>query len=224
MDKTFFDGLGAKFPVESLETHRKNFGNRVKEFTYIKVQDVIRRWNEVTAGKGYFSWRVLTPIKEMFFGDDTHSVVDYILNDILIPAFKSTVSDMVNGGIEMLLFGERRSSSGASKIYRDRSRSYVPYNRISREDDRRSLSRSARTNHDFDQITIESRGEAEDVLSHLVDLIEDYEVASVADYYDLLGIESKFTDSKYGWTNVRDAYVERVRNGYSIHLPRPREI
>jgi len=70
MDKTFFDGLGAKFPVESLETHRKNFGNRVKEFTYIKVQDVIRRWNEVTAGKGYFSWRVLTPIKEMFFGDD----------------------------------------------------------------------------------------------------------------------------------------------------------
>jgi len=161
---------------------------------------------------------------EMFFGDDTHSVVDYILNDILIPAFKSTVSDMVNGGIEMLLFGERRSSSGASKIYRDRSRSYVPYNRISREDDRRSLSRSARTNHDFDQITIESRGEAEDVLSHLVDLIEDYEVASVADYYDLLGIESKFTDSKYGWTNVRDAYVERVRNGYSIHLPRPREI
>jgi len=160
----------------------------------------------------------------MFFGDDTHSVVDYILNDILIPAFKSTVSDMVNGGIEMLLFGERRSSSGASKIYRDRSRSYVPYNRISREDDRRSLSRSARTNHDFDQITIESRGEAEDVLSHLVDLIEDYEVASVADYYDLLGIESKFTDSKYGWTNVRDAYVERVRNGYSIHLPRPREI
>lgn len=163
---------------------------------------------------------------EMFFGDDTRTVMDYVLNDILVPAMKSTLSDMVGGGIEMLLFGERRSSSsrGSSRVYRDRDRSYVPYNRISRDDDHRYISKAVRSRHDFDQITIESRGEAEDVLSHLVDLIEDYAVASVADYYDLLGIESNFTDQKYGWTNIRDAYVERVRGGYSIRLPRPREI
>jgi len=127
----------------------------------------------------------------------------------------------------MLLFGERKSSS-RSRMFRDRDRSYVPYNRMARRDDfsddRRSISRSARSRHDFDDIILETRGEAEDVLSHMVDLIEDYGVASVGDYYDLLGIESNFTDNKYGWINVADGYVDRVRDGYCIRLPRPREI
>lgn len=164
-------------------------------------------------------------LSETFFGDDTRSVGDYLLHDVLIPAMKSTLSDMVGGGIEMLLFGERKSSG--SRIFRDRDRSYVPYNRIGRRDEpyeRRQMSRSARSRHDFDDIVIDNRGEAEDVLSHLADLITDYGVASVGDYYDLLGIESSFTDNKYGWTNIADGYVDRVRNGYCIRLPRPREI
>lgn len=167
---------------------------------------------------------------ETFFGDDTRSVSDYLIHDVLIPAMKSTLSDMVGGGIEMLLFGERRRSSSGS-IYRDRDRSYVPYNRMStitRRDDSRSdrfgMTKVARSRHDFDDIILETRGEAEDVLSHMVDLIEDYGVASVADYYDLLGIESAFTDNNYGWTNIRDGSVERVRRGYSIRLPQPKEI
>ena len=166
-------------------------------------------------------------ISETFFGDDTRSVSDYILQDVLIPAMKSTLSDMVGGGIEMLLFGERRRSS-TSNIYRDRDRSYVPYNRMSRRDDRRddrfAMTRTARSRHDFDDIILETRGEAEDVLSHMVDLIQEYDNASVADYYELVGVDANFTDNNYGWTNLRDAFVERVRSGYSIRLPQPREI
>lgn len=165
-------------------------------------------------------------LSETFFGDDARNVGDYLIHDILIPAIKSTLSDIVGGGIEMLLFGERQKFS--SRISRDRDRSYIPYNRIGRRDDssreRNYLSPSARARQNFDNIILESRGEAEDVLSHLTDLVEDYGVASVGDYYDLLGIESNFTDNKYGWTNVADGYIERVRNGYSIKLPRPREI
>ncbi len=170
----------------------------------------------------------LQQLSQSFFGDDTRTVFDYILHDILIPAAKSTLSDMVGGGIEMLLFGERRSSSSRGHIYRDGPRSYVPYNRISRSRDDRDVpqrfSRSARSRHDFDEIVLEQRGEAEDVLSHLVDLIKDYGMASVADYYDLVGIEVNFTDNKWGWTNLRDAYVDRVRHGYVIKLPRTEEI
>jgi hypothetical protein len=160
---------------------------------------------------------------ETFLGDDTKNVVDYIMQDILIPAMKSTLSDMVGGGIEMLLFGERKSHGG-STIYRDRDRSYVPYNKISRYREDREPLRVNRSKTDLDDIIIETRGEAEDVLSHMVDLIDDYGVASIADYYELLGIESEFTDNKYGWTNLRDASVERVRRGYCIRLPRPKEI
>lgn len=198
--------------------------NRKKELTApVKEKNI----TPVVSGKVIKKQRSFgQKLSETFFGDDTRSVVDYILHDILIPAMKSTLSDMVGGGIEMLLFGERKSS-GRSRLFRDRDRSYVPYNKLSRRDDledRRYMSRSARSRHDFDDIILETRGEAEDVLSHMVDLIEDYGVASVGDYYDLLGIESNFTDNKYGWINVADGYVDRVRDGYCIRLPRPREI
>lgn len=191
--------------------------------------DVVKEKNitQVVSGKVIKKQRTFgQKLAETFFGDDTRSVGDYLLNDILVPAMKSTLSDMVGGGIEMLLFGERRSS-GKSRLYRDRDRSYVPYNRMSRRDDvddRRYISKAARSRHDFDEIILETRGEAEDVLSHVVDIIDDYGVASVADYYDLLGVEGNFTDNKYGWTNVSDAYITRTRDGYSIRLPRPREI
>lgn len=198
--------------------------NRKKELTApVKEKNI----TPVVSGKVIKKQRTFgQKLSETFFGDDTRSVGDYILHDILIPAMKSTLSDMVGGGIEMLLFGERKSS-GRSRMFRDRDRSYVPYNKLSRRDDledRRYISRSARSRHDFDDIILETRGEAEDVLSHLVDLIEDYGVASVGDYYDLLGIESAFTDNKYGWTNVADGYIDRTRDGYCIRLPRPREI
>lgn len=198
--------------------------NRKKELTApIKEKNI----TPVVSGKVIKKQRSFgQKLSETFFGDDTRSVGDYILHDVLIPAMKSTLSDMVGGGIEMLLFGERKSSS-RSRLFRDRDRSYVPYNKLSRRDDledRRYMSRSARSRHDFDDIILETRGEAEDVLSHLVDLIEDYGVASVGDYYDLLGIESAFTDNKYGWTNVADGYIDRTRDGYCIRLPRPREI
>jgi len=198
--------------------------NRKKELTApIKEKNI----TPVVSGKVIKKQRSFEQkLSETFFGDDARSVGDYILHDVLIPAMKSTLSDMVGGGIEMLLFGERKSSS-RSRLFRDRDRSYVPYNKLSRRDDledRRYMSRSARSRHDFDDIILETRGEAEDVLSHLVDLIEDYGVASVGDYYDLLGIESAFTDNKYGWINVADGYIDRTRDGYCIRLPRPREI
>lgn len=167
---------------------------------------------------------------ETFFGDDTKSVGDYIVHDVLIPAMKATMSDMVSGGIEMLLFGERRGSN----TRRDGGKSYISYSsyygdgRRNNDRDNRdrgsNYSRTSRARHDFDDIVFESRGEAEEVLSHLVDLTIDYGVASVADFYDLSGIESQFTDNKYGWTTLRDACTDRVRAGYVIRLPQAKPL
>lgn len=162
---------------------------------------------------------------DIFLEDDTKSVGSYIFNDVLIPAAKSMISDMVGGGIEMLLFGDRR---GRNTSRRDSGRSQTSYgsyyrsiDRDPREKDRpRELSRTSRARHDFDEIVIEQRGEAEEVLSLLVDLTVDYGQATVADLYDLVGIASSFTDNKYGWFDLREAGVTRVRNGYLLNLPR----
>lgn len=72
MDAEFFKKLGDAFDDSCLEIIRKPGFKR--PFTYIKVQDVIRRWNQITDGKGFFSFEVLTPIKDMFFGDDILSL------------------------------------------------------------------------------------------------------------------------------------------------------
>lgn len=164
-------------------------------------------------------------IMQSFVGEDVDNVWGYVLHDVLIPAAKSTVTDMVQGGIEMLIYGERRSSRSSSK--RD-GRSHVNYNSISNRDrdrdgerDRREQSSRNRGRHDFDDITFETRAEAEEVRNDLVDLIIDYNQATVADFYELVDITGSFTDNKYGWTDLRDASITRARGGgYQINLPK----
>ena len=37
---------------------------------------------------------------------------------------------------------------------------------------------------------------------------------------DLVGIKGNYTDNKYGWMNIRNAEIMRVRDGYMIKMPR----
>ena len=166
---------------------------------------------------------------ESFLEDDTKSVGSYVLYDILIPAAKAMISDMVGGGLEMLLFGERRGN----RTRRDGNRSYTNYGSYSygnqsRDKDNRNrnreMSKGGRSRHDFDEIVFETRGEAEEVLSHLVDLTIDYGQATVSDLYDAVGITTNYTDDKYGWFDLHDASVQRVRGGYVINLPRTKPL
>lgn len=162
---------------------------------------------------------------ETFIDDDFSSVSSYILYDVLIPAAKATISDMVSGGIEMMLFGESRKSS---RTRRDRGKSYVSYsslyNKEKERPGRREPSIPNRSRHNFDDVILASRGEAEEVLSYLVELIDTYGQATVADLYDLVGITTEFTDDSFGWRNLSTATVSRVRAGYLINLPRTMEL
>lgn len=185
-----------------------------------KVEPVVK--SKVTVQKKSLGKR----ISKSLFGDDTRGVGSYILYDVLIPAGKSMITEMVGGGIEMLVYGERQGR----RTSRDRGTSYVSYDKASyrngreREGRERDTSRSARARHDFDDILIETRGEAEDILSHLVDFCQDYGQATVADFYDLAGIESKFTDNKYGWVDLRGTTITHVRGGYLLNLPKTQQV
>jgi len=183
-----------------------------------------RRVERVTTGKVITKKKSLyKQFTESFLGDDTKTVGEYIIHDVMVPALKSMISEAIGGGIEVLLFGEKRGRN----MYRDRAgRSHhVSYGSYFKEDkgpgsNRRDISRTSRAKHDFDEIVLPDRGEAEMVLSHLVDLTLDYGQATVADLYDLVGITPDFTDYKYGWVDLRNASVSRVRDGYLVNLPR----
>jgi hypothetical protein len=153
---------------------------------------------------------------DVFVAEDVTSVKDYILMEVLLPAAKKAISDIVTNGIDMLLYGEPRSKSKGresktsyTKYYSDRDRDY----------ERPGRSRG-RYGYDYDDIILDTRREAEEVLDRMDDLIDNYGMVSVADLYDLVGISGNYTDNKYGWTNLRNADIQRVRDGYLLKLPK----
>ena len=158
---------------------------------------------------------------DVFISEDINNVKSYILMDVLVPAIKKAVADIVTNGIEMILYGStsnRRNSSSGSKV------SYRNYydNRDDRRDDRGGS--RTRSGLDYDDFVFDSRGEAEAVLSQMGDIIERFKYVTVADLYDMVDKVPPFTANKYGWTSIRNADVVRDRDGYRLKLPRAMQI
>ena len=160
----------------------------------------------------------MSKFKDVFISEDAGNVKNYIVMDVLIPAMKKAISDIVRDGIDMILYGESGHGKKRSDSY------YVSYDKKYRDRDRdRSYDRDrdrVRRGYSCDDIIIETRGEAEEVLTRMDELIETYGVASVADLYDLVGLRCEYTDNKYGWTNLRNAEPMRVRDGYMLKMPK----
>lgn len=160
-------------------------------------------------------------MKETFFGGDGRGVWEFITGDVLIPSLKDLIADVVTQGIERMIFEDGRSHSRRGR--RD-PRGHTRYDRYSRRDrdEPRQMSRRGRASHDFDEIILDSRVEAEEVIDHLYELVNQFEQASVADLYELIGVSGNYTDQKWGWEDLRGAGVTRLPSGgYLLDLPRP---
>lgn len=160
--------------------------------------------------------------KDVFTGEDARSVGSYILFDVFVPALKSMLADATSQGVERILFGDNRrtNSSGGRQGYTSYNKMYSSKpNNAPRE-----LSRTARATHNFGEVILSSRGEAEEVLDRLTALIDTYSVATVSDLYDLVGITGNFTDDKWGWYDLRGSHISRIREGYLINLPQTQPV
>lgn len=158
----------------------------------------------------------LKKFADIFISEDIQNVKSFVLMDVLVPAVKKAISDIVTNGIDMILYGgtgySNRNTPGSKVSYR----SY--YDR--KDNDRGYDNSRNRNGYSYDDIVLETRGEAEEVLDQMNALIDTYGVASIADLCDLIGRNSQYTDNKYGWTNLRNAEPIRVRDGYLLKLPK----
>lgn len=152
----------------------------------------------------------VTKLTSVFLPEDVTSVKDYILQDALIPAVKKFITDSV----DMILYGE----TGSKK---KRSSSFVSYRDFSDKRERKGYNDyKSRTMFDYDDIFLESRKDAENVLKQMHDIINDYGILSVADMFDLVGEPANYTMNKYGWHNIDNAEIVHTREGYKIKMPR----
>lgn len=152
-----------------------------------------------------------------FLADDLSNVKSYIILDVLIPTIKEAVSQIIKNGSDMLIFGDVKPLGGKRAGYN--------YNGISSsksmvKNPHKTANRRAM--HDFREVTFETRSDAMEVLSQLNELIENYGSATVEDFYIFIGEgkTAKYTDRKWGWTNLEGRNIERVLGGgYMIDLP-----
>lgn len=153
-------------------------------------------------------------LSDIFISEDIGNIKSYILLDIVIPTVKKTISEIIINGTDMILYGSNggRKKSNASKI---------SYREYYNENNRRNSGSRSRGVYDYDNLIVNTRGEAEEILSGLDEIITQYRIASVADLYDLAGVTANHTDYNYGWKDIHTASVARVRDGYTIKLPRP---
>lgn len=156
----------------------------------------------------------LRKFTDIFVSEDIHTVGQYLLTDVVVPTVKKVIVDIITEGANMIFFGDRGRSGRSSS-----NSSYISYRSFSDRRDQPNNDR-VRTGYSHDDIILESRGEAEDVLMRMDELIDTYGTASVADLYDLVGKSCHYTDHKYGWTNLRNAEPVRVRDGYMLKLPK----
>lgn len=164
----------------------------------------------------------------------------YVGQEIVGPALKNTLADIITSATNMALFGENRENYNTTRNGSP-NKSYwngpnAPTTNYSTGKNYYSNTsypeRSQRTNYGRNEpvnmimrgskvpdYIIGTRREAADVLDGLRDYIAQYSSASVADYYDMLGINSEYTDNNFGWDDLGSAAIIGVRNGYVIKLP-----
>lgn len=158
-------------------------------------------------------------LADIFISEDVANVKNYIFMDVLVPAIKKAIYDIVTNGIDMFLYGgtgKAKSGSTGTKVsyrnYYDQKNSGSNY--------RGSESVKSHNGFEYDDIIFGNRGEAEAVKQQMQAAIVRYGFVTVADLYDMADLPAPYTSQKYGWMDVSGAEATRTRDGYMLKLPR----
>lgn len=166
-------------------------------------------------------------LKEMLVGEDAKSAVAHIFSDVMLPAARDMIADAGSQFLERLIFGEPRSASRRTGVRGPTSGSagYVSYNRFANRgparEEPRQMSRQARGGHNFDEIILHTKVEADDTIDQMFELVNKYDWISVAELYTIVGITPEYVDQNWGWTTIEGLSATRISDGYLLNLSRP---
>lgn len=157
-------------------------------------------------------------LTDIFISEDISNVKSYIFMDVLVPAIKKAIYDIVTNGIDMFLYGgsgKGRNNQPGTKV------SYRNYYEQKNNGGYRASDNARQSNaFDYDDIVFNNRGEAEAALQQMKDIVARYGIVTVNDLYEMTPLSAPYTSQKYGWMDVSNVDIVRVRDGYILKLPR----
>ena len=164
-------------------------------------------------------------VKSLVTGDAS-TIGGYILNEILIPSLKSTIMDILTKGGERVLYNGQKStryvpytSYSSRKVTQSSGPSESSYSSQRRQRSHTYVSKKPLVGDIF----LTSSEEAEELLDNMTYYIERDGYVTVADYCDMIGTTSLYTDEHWGWTDLRRARIRDVMmngdRGVTIDFP-----
>lgn len=203
-------------------TEYQSNSHRSKELQKVESAAPAERKVQKVISSGQAKTRVNNGRKlaDIFISEDAANIKSYIFMDVLVPAIKKAISDIVTDGVSMLLYGGKGSSRSGDRI--SASTPKVSYRNYYDDGRDRRDGYAARVRFDYADISFPSRGSAEAALSQMIEILDRYPFVTVADLYEMAGLEREcpHTANKYGWTKLNTADVVRVSDGYVIKLPK----
>lgn len=180
----------------------------------------------------------LRTFKNLIIEADMGSVGRFVWLDILVPMMKNMFVASIEQGANRMVYGDRRAgfrlppSSGMLGLGSSPQRgltTYTPYSSMSQPQlpahmqDPRTMQQlpAVRTTGDSRSYLIRSKDEAEETLTTMAMVIDQYHVVSVADLHEMLGVEVSPIDHRWGWVDVRAAQIRQVRDGWALEVPQP---
>lgn len=156
-------------------------------------------------------------LSEIFLGDDTKDIKQYIIQDVIIPGVKTTILDIIS----MAFFNETYAGNAKRSRKTDKT-SYSSYynnsNRATPRRDRRNNSYESKGTTDYRSIILRNRQDAEELVEQMRKRIRDLGSVSIAEMYDLLDLSGTYTDNNWGWDDERDIGLNRISSGYLIDV------
>lgn len=163
--------------------------------------------------------------REVFLGGEFRSAGEYLVAEVLLPAFRNLLVDATTKGVERVVYGDsgyarsRPAYDGRPRMTYNRpvNRSYSDLHPL-----RPNLPDQPTRNHrrgGGEELILGNRRDAELILERLQDVIDQYDVASVADLHELGGVPSSHVDQKWGWETLASAEIRQIRDGYLLDLP-----
>lgn len=192
-------------------------GGEAKKIQRVVMQGTIMKRKQSTMDK----------ISKSLFGSEARAVVDYVVADVLVPAIKSTLVEMVKSGIERLIYGD---NAPPNSIVRRNGVDipYVSYSAISQQPKAvANIAPGRSAMHQFSELVFPRKSDATNLLTVITEYVDTYEILSVADFKEACGgLQADYTDEKYGWDkrDILYTHVQQTNGGWCLSLPRPKPI